>query len=95
MVVEYNYCLRCGRKLTSKENRLRGYGMTCYKKVKGHGFKPLFEVDRDRINIRKLRNAVIDNDLKFQLGVISEEEYQRVGNILTDEVTQLEIKFLS
>jgi len=29
---EYNYCLRCGRKLKSEENRLRGMGETCWKK---------------------------------------------------------------
>ena len=31
---EYDRCLRCGRKLKSKENRLRGYGKICYKKQK-------------------------------------------------------------
>lgn len=29
---EYEYCLRCGRKLKTKESRLRGYGDICYKK---------------------------------------------------------------
>ena len=29
---EYEYCLRCGRKLKTLENRLRGMGLVCWKK---------------------------------------------------------------
>lgn len=31
---EYDRCLRCGRKLKSAENRLRGYGKICWQKMK-------------------------------------------------------------
>lgn len=27
-------CLRCGRKLKNKESQKRGYGSSCYKKIK-------------------------------------------------------------
>lgn len=29
----YKYCRRCGRRLIGAENRLRGYGETCYAKA--------------------------------------------------------------
>ena len=29
----YKYCRRCGRRLIGEENRLRGYGETCYEKA--------------------------------------------------------------
>lgn len=31
---EYEYCLRCGRKLKSKDAREIGYGPKCFKKMK-------------------------------------------------------------
>lgn len=31
---EYEYCLRCGRKLKSPETRAKGYGVICEKKLK-------------------------------------------------------------
>ena len=34
MKKEYNYCLRCGRKLKNPEARQLGYGSICYKKIK-------------------------------------------------------------
>lgn len=30
---EYDFCLRCGRKLKNAENRKRGYGVVCFKKA--------------------------------------------------------------
>ena len=30
---EYDYCLRCGRKLKNPEARIKGYGMVCEKKM--------------------------------------------------------------
>lgn len=33
IVKEYNYCIRCGRRLYSEENRKRGMGKTCYEKT--------------------------------------------------------------
>lgn len=57
---EYNYCLRCGRKLKSKENRYRGYGKTCYEKSKQVKRFPLFENTSD---IKKMLNeATVDNN---------------------------------
>lgn len=42
---EFKYCLRCGRRLKSSENRKRGYGKICYEKAmaKPKG-KPLFKI---------------------------------------------------
>ena len=31
---EYEYCLRCGRKLKSEKTRKLGYGDICFKKMK-------------------------------------------------------------
>ena len=31
-IKEYNYCIRCGRRLKSQENRIRGMGKVCYEK---------------------------------------------------------------
>lgn len=31
---EYQYCLRCGRKLKNPKARKLGYGIICYKKFK-------------------------------------------------------------
>ncbi len=39
---EYEYCLRCGRKLKNPEARLKGFGVVCEKKVKHGKFKKLF-----------------------------------------------------
>lgn len=42
---EYNFCIRCGRKLRSKENRLRGMGLICYTKYKSaRHSRPLFKI---------------------------------------------------
>ena len=30
----YNKCIRCGKPLKTDENRVRGYGPICYRKVK-------------------------------------------------------------
>ena len=45
-IKEYNYCIRCGRRLKSQENRLRGMGKTCYEKSlreRGNALRRLFE----------------------------------------------------
>jgi len=40
---EYDKCLRCGRKLKTPENRLRGYGKICYQKqITKNNVKKLF-----------------------------------------------------
>ena len=37
-VKEYNYCIRCGRRLKNVEYRLRGMGKVCYEKsLREHG----------------------------------------------------------
>lgn len=48
---EYDKCLRCGRKLKSQENRLRGYGETCWNKVKTEQKKRLFNVSKSNASI--------------------------------------------
>lgn len=42
---EYEYCLRCGRRLKKDKARKLGYGPACFKKVnKQHRYK-LFTLD--------------------------------------------------
>lgn len=51
---EYEYCLRCGRKLKSKENRMRGMGKRCWEKSQDSlGQKPLFDVHKKLPKISK------------------------------------------
>ena len=33
MSKEYEFCLRCGRRLKNSEHKKLGYGPTCYKKI--------------------------------------------------------------
>ena len=44
----YKYCQRCGRRLKSEENGLRGFGETCFKKAKieTKGLTPLITPTR-------------------------------------------------
>jgi len=39
---EYQYCLRCGRKLKNPEARLKGFGSICEKKMKHEKRSKLF-----------------------------------------------------
>ena len=41
---EYEYCLRCGRRLKSKEAQQLGYGKICYNKLKTTNRKSLFSL---------------------------------------------------
>jgi len=34
MTKEYEFCLRCGRRLKNEEHKKLGYGPTCYKKIR-------------------------------------------------------------
>lgn len=43
MEKEYEFCLRCGRKLKSPETRAKGYGVVCEKKMKNAVKIRLFE----------------------------------------------------
>jgi len=47
---EYEFCLRCGRKLKSPETRLKGYGTVCEKKMRTVGkirlFEPLKKIEK-------------------------------------------------
>lgn len=48
---EYQYCLICGRRLKSDENRKRGMGKVCWHKSNsGCIIKPLFEVQNSSKN---------------------------------------------
>lgn len=38
----HNTCMRCGRKLRSTENRIRGYGDVCWKRMQTDKGKRLF-----------------------------------------------------
>ena len=42
MKKEYQYCLRCGRKLKNPEYRKVGMGKVCQEKAKKYDHKPLF-----------------------------------------------------
>lgn len=37
----YKYCKRCGKRLKGEENRQRGYGETCFKRVQADAKKDL------------------------------------------------------
>lgn len=39
---EHEYCLRCGRKLKNLRARERGYGITCFNKLKQSHMVKLF-----------------------------------------------------
>lgn len=42
-IKEYQYCLRCGRKLKNLDARRKGYGIICEKKMKKNPYqKTLF-----------------------------------------------------
>lgn len=41
---EYEYCLRCGRKLKSEKTRKKGYGDICFNKMKIQQKKRLFTI---------------------------------------------------
>ncbi len=43
MEKEYEYCLRCGRKLKKPEARQKGYGAICEKKIKTELIRKLFK----------------------------------------------------
>lgn len=44
---EYQYCLRCGRKLKNEQAKKLGYGVVCYKKLQSAVvFKQLFTKKR-------------------------------------------------
>lgn len=39
---EYEFCLRCGRKLKNSDARVKGYGAVCERKLKHEAQKKLF-----------------------------------------------------
>lgn len=41
MEKEYVICLRCGRRLKNPEYRIRGYGKTCWEKIRKKKSKKL------------------------------------------------------
>lgn len=46
---EYEYCLRCGRKLKSHESRMIGYGTICLKKSRETAYSiRLFPVSAEK-----------------------------------------------
>ena len=45
---EYNYCLRCGRKLKNPKARQAGYGDICLAKIQQLSKTPLFNTKEER-----------------------------------------------
>lgn len=47
----YKYCRRCGRRLEGEENRLRGYGETCFLKAQreAQGVHPLISPPKKQV----------------------------------------------
>ena len=46
---EYEYCLRCGRKLKSDKARQQGYGQVCLRKIKIKQKNRLFDPGKSGI----------------------------------------------
>lgn len=44
---EYQFCLRCGRKLKNPKARVLGYGVVCERKIKTDNKKKLFDTGGD------------------------------------------------
>lgn len=42
---EFNYCLRCGRKLKNPKTRQIGYGDICLAKIQHSSKTPLFKIE--------------------------------------------------
>ena len=51
----YKYCRRCGKLLKGDENRLRGYGKTCFEKAQkeAEGMNPLIALTKSAQQITK------------------------------------------
>ena len=47
----YKYCRRCGKRLKGEENRLRGYGKTCFEKTRAEaqGMTPLIAPSKEQV----------------------------------------------
>ena len=47
----YKYCQRCGKRLKGDENRLRGYGKTCFEKAQkeAEGLTPLLSPTAEQV----------------------------------------------
>lgn len=54
---EYDFCLRCGRKLKNAENRKRGYGVVCFKKAHTKIINPLFNIERSNNGTERSKNG--------------------------------------
>lgn len=66
---EYNFCLRCNRRLKNPTARMLGYGSICFRKTQHSIQSPLFQVEGREQN-GKARNeagnrtdARIENDI--------------------------------
>lgn len=55
---EFDYCLRCGRKLKNPKARLIGYGVICLNKIQHLGQTPLFTTKEGRENNGKTGNEI-------------------------------------
>ena len=53
MKKEYEYCLRCGRKLKSDKSRLQGYGDICFEKMLVNQRNRLFTLSSQSSIIRE------------------------------------------
>lgn len=51
MQKEYEFCLRCGRKLKNPEARAKGYGVICEKKLKNSLKSRLFDPKKKMLTI--------------------------------------------
>lgn len=47
---EYQYCLRCGRKLKNPEARAKGYGLVCERKLIKSSKMRLFKPRKNRLH---------------------------------------------
>ena len=57
----YKYCRRCGKRLKGDENRLRGYGKTCFEKAQkeAEGLTPLLSPTAEQVQ-RQLKRLTAE-----------------------------------
>lgn len=78
----YKYCRRCGKRLKGAENRLRGYGETCFEKAQkeAEGLTPLLSPTLEQTEKELKRLTEQEQRLKAE-----QEQTERAKQRLTEQ----------